>query len=150
MNNENGGFQTIRIYGVTRDPQNGEYAIVTEFKNGGNLREIIKKTHSNLTWTKIPGILKNISFRLFCVHDANFLHKDLHSGNILNEIFPNNTIGKSVISDFEVLLGKEFTRAADIYGFGMIMSELISGEPPFEEKKNVQKINCSLPSKLNI
>uniref|UniRef100_U9SNQ6 Protein kinase domain-containing protein n=1 Tax=Rhizophagus irregularis (strain DAOM 181602 / DAOM 197198 / MUCL 43194) TaxID=747089 RepID=U9SNQ6_RHIID len=29
----------VRIYGVTRDLQNGEYAIVTEFKSDGNLRE---------------------------------------------------------------------------------------------------------------
>jgi serine/threonine protein kinase len=31
----------------------------------------------------------------------------------------------------EVLLGKEYTEAANIYGFGMIMSEVISGKPPF-------------------
>jgi hypothetical protein len=39
MNIETNGNDTIRIYGVTRDPQSGEYAIVTEFKNGGNMRE---------------------------------------------------------------------------------------------------------------
>ncbi|PKC01950.1 hypothetical protein RhiirA5_425930 [Rhizophagus irregularis] len=31
----------------------------------------------------------------------------------------------------EVLLDKEYTEAADIYGFGMIMPEVISGKPPF-------------------
>ncbi|RIB26177.1 kinase-like domain-containing protein [Gigaspora rosea] len=31
----------------------------------------------------------------------------------------------------EVLLGEEYTKAADVYSFGMIMLEVISGEPPF-------------------
>ncbi|CAB5217387.1 unnamed protein product [Rhizophagus irregularis] len=33
------------IYGVTRDPQNGEFAIVIEFQNDGNIRELVKKSH---------------------------------------------------------------------------------------------------------
>ncbi|RIA79502.1 kinase-like domain-containing protein, partial [Glomus cerebriforme] len=103
-----------KIYGVTRDTQNGEYAIVIEFQN------------------------------------------DFHSGNILNKLF-NGSI-RSVISDFglscpvnqnskvktlygvlpfvapEVLRGGEFTKAADIYGFGMLMSEIINGEVPFIDR----------------
>ncbi|PKY35886.1 hypothetical protein RhiirB3_457435 [Rhizophagus irregularis] len=61
MNNKNGGFETIRIYGVTRDPQSGEYAIVIQFKNGGNLRKMIKENYSNLTWENILEILNRIS-----------------------------------------------------------------------------------------
>ncbi|RIA95214.1 kinase-like domain-containing protein [Glomus cerebriforme] len=34
----------------------------------------------------------------------------------------------------EVLRGGEFTKAADIYGFGMLMSEIISGEVPFIDR----------------
>ncbi|CAB4433465.1 unnamed protein product [Rhizophagus irregularis] len=82
--NENGGFETIRIYGVTRDPQSGEYAIVTEFKNVGNLRKMIKENYSNLTWENILEILEKISEGLLFVHISNYFHKDLHSGNILH------------------------------------------------------------------
>ncbi|CAB5388732.1 unnamed protein product [Rhizophagus irregularis] len=38
--NIEGDMDSERIYGVTRSPQSGEYAIVTEFKNGRNLRRI--------------------------------------------------------------------------------------------------------------
>jgi serine/threonine protein kinase len=143
---------------VTRDPQSEEYAIVTEFRNGGNLREVIKKNHSILTWNKIIRVLINISNGLFNIHGQNYYHKDFHSGNILNEISKDNTLISPVISDFglccpanqssadkalygvlpfvapEVLRGEEFSKAADIYGFGMLMSEVISGEVPFIDR----------------
>ncbi|PKY29197.1 kinase-like protein [Rhizophagus irregularis] len=126
----------IQIYGVTRDLQNGEYAIVTEFKSDGNLRE------------------------------KNYYHKDFHSGNILNSI---DKYGISPeISDFglcrpmeqssadktlcgvlpfvapEILLGREFTEAADIYGIGMVMSEVISGEPPFIDRDYDEHLALSI------
>ncbi|RIA95212.1 kinase-like domain-containing protein [Glomus cerebriforme] len=147
----------IQIYGVTRDTQNGEYAIVIEFKNGGNLREFIKKNHSILNWENISHILRNICIGLNDIHVNNYHHKDFHSGNILNQLVNNGNI-YSVISDFglscpmernaedktlygvlpfvapEVLRGGEFTKAADIYGFGMLMSEIISGEVPFIDR----------------
>ncbi|CAB4433496.1 unnamed protein product [Rhizophagus irregularis] len=64
MNDEVNCNDIVQIYGVTCDPQNGEYAIVTEFKNGGDLRKIIKKNYSNLTWKIIIEILRRISVGL--------------------------------------------------------------------------------------
>ncbi|GBC06708.1 hypothetical protein RclHR1_00700007 [Rhizophagus clarus] len=143
-----------KIYGMTRDPQNGEYAIVMEFRNVGNVRELIKKNHNILNWELIINkILIDVSFGLYFVHYKNYLHRDFHSGNILNNILDGYIY--TAISDFglccpadqkstdktlygvlpfvapEVLRGGEFTKAADIYGFGMLMLEIISGEPPF-------------------
>src|ERR1051325_5416809 len=105
-------------------------------------------------------MLLDISNGLDKIHSEDYHHRDLHSGNILNLILyvsENNYIG-SVISDFglccpadqnsvdktlygvlpfvapEILRGEEFTKAADIYGFGMLMSEVISGEVPFIDR----------------
>ncbi|RIA82569.1 kinase-like domain-containing protein [Glomus cerebriforme] len=147
----------VKIYGLTRDPQSGEYAIVAEFRNGGNLREVIKKNHSILNWKLIIQMLADICVGLDFIHqESNYCHKDFHTGNILNKVYDEGyRFITPVISDFglscpanqspedkvlygvlpfvapEVLRGGEFTIAADIYGFGMLMSEIISGEAPF-------------------
>ncbi|PKY53998.1 kinase-like protein [Rhizophagus irregularis] len=100
MNNLIDEIYTIKIYGVTRDLQNGEYAIVTGFKDEGNLRELIKKNHSELTWKKIIRQLFDFSWALWGIHDNNYYHKDLHSGNILNKIYSDDNFIRTVISDF--------------------------------------------------
>ena len=71
---------------MTRDPQSKEYAIITEFKNGGNIREVIKKNYSNLTWNMILQMLWVISDGLHNIYSKDYHHKDFHSGNILNKI----------------------------------------------------------------
>jgi serine/threonine protein kinase len=98
-------------------------------------------------------MISNIGIGLSEIHVSDYHHRDFHRGNILNSLnrfFSDNI--KSVISDFglccpanqssadkilygvlpfvapEVLRGEKFTEAADIYGFGMVMSEIISVE----------------------
>ncbi|CAG8760907.1 20116_t:CDS:2, partial [Rhizophagus irregularis] len=142
MNNENGGIETIRIYGVTRDPQNGEYAIVIQFKNGGNLRKMIKEHYSNLTWETILEILRRISEGLNSVHESKYYHKDLHSGNILNKILFDNTVGESVISDFDLDFN-EFKSIEDelieVNGeFKSIEDELIEVNGEFNDDESIE------------
>ncbi|PKC67617.1 kinase-like protein [Rhizophagus irregularis] len=119
---------------------------------------MIKKNYSILNWRVIIKILHNISNGLYIVHNKNYLHRDLHSGNILNKLKNDPNLSISVISDFglccpanqssedkplygvlpfvapEVLRGGEFSNAADIYGFGMLMSEIINGNAPFVDR----------------
>ena len=105
-----------QIYGVTRDPLTHEYAIVTAFKNGGNLRRVILENHTDLTWLKVINMIYYISDGLSNIHQSNYHHKDFHSGNILNRIdIYNNYIG-SVISDFGMSRPADEKNEKTLYG----------------------------------
>ena len=155
MNN----YLSNQIYGVTRDAVTNEYAIVTAFHDMGNLRRVISENHTELTWKKVIYMLWRISWGLDDIHQKDYHHKDFHSGNILNRIYDDGDDIFSVISDFglcrpanesatdkavygvipfvapEVLRGGKYSNAADVYGFGMIMWEILSGEPPFIDRE---------------
>ena len=57
-----------QIHGVTRDPETKEYAIVSRFQNGGNLRRLIAENWARLTWKNVIWMLYNISYGLFGIH----------------------------------------------------------------------------------
>ncbi|RIB02869.1 kinase-like domain-containing protein [Gigaspora rosea] len=128
--------------------------ILREYANDGNIHKFLRSNFNQLTWKFMLEQLKNISFELFRIHNANYIHSDLHSGNILHNK------GTSYISDLglskkveensskdvifgimpyiapEVLSGKQqFTQKADIYGFGVIMAEITTGQKPFDGYK---------------
>ena len=65
---------------MTRDQETNEYAIVTAFQNGGNLKQVISENHTDLTWLNVFMMLKGIISGLDHIHSLNYHHKDLHSG----------------------------------------------------------------------
>ncbi|UZO03231.1 uncharacterized protein OCT59_023639 [Rhizophagus irregularis] len=97
--------------------------------------------------------LQQIARGLFDIHSAEKVHKDFHSGNILHGIYnpyisdlgmcrPANikqTVKEEGIYGVlpymapEVLRGQQYTKAADIYSFGIIMNEFLSEEIPFND-----------------
>ncbi|GES99048.1 kinase-like domain-containing protein [Rhizophagus clarus] len=141
----------IRIFGITQDPETSNYMLVMEFVNGGNLRSnlLIKKYNPFEKYLNLMYITR----ALLTLHECNLFHGDFHSGNILldhtdsnylsdfglsrpvNKIVNSNEIyGVIPYMAPEILRGKPYTKAADIYSFGIIMWEFTSGVPAFHDK----------------
>ena len=121
---------------MTKDPETKEFLMVMEFANKGNLRGVLSSNFNNILWKDKIQLLWNSAYQLRHFHELEYVHKDFHSGNILQ-------LGDvSRISDFglsgpaneqksddkvygvmsyiapEVLNGEEYTSSSDIYSYG--------------------------------
>src|SRR6266508_3573074 len=104
-------------------------------------------------WTEKLHILYQIARGLNGIHDNKLIHHDFHCGNILNDFKfftyitdlglcqptnakPSQSNNKKIYGVLpyvspEVLRGKEYTQASDIYGFGIIAYEVCTVFPPY-------------------
>ncbi|CAB4414429.1 unnamed protein product [Rhizophagus irregularis] len=74
------GFE---CYGVTQDPHTHKYFIVTDYYRKGDLRHYFRCHARNLNWSKKLDMLLQLARDLRNIHNADLVHKDLHSGNVL-------------------------------------------------------------------
>ena len=120
------------------------------------------------------NILIDIARGLSNIHKERLIHQDFHSGNILDYYgnyyitdlglckpadeksakYNKNVYGVLPYVAPEVLRGKEYTQASDIYGFGIIIYEVINGLPPYHDMAHDEflavKICQGLRPKFNI
>src|SRR6266496_6153431 len=123
--------------------------IVMRYMKLGNLRSnlMIKKYNPLDKYENLYYIVKS----LLSLHKCNLVHGDFHSGNLLllnHDYALISDLGLSKPADKptvksneiygvlpyiapEVLRGKPYTKAADVYSFGIIMWEMTSGIPAF-------------------
>ncbi|GBB90454.1 hypothetical protein RclHR1_01740031 [Rhizophagus clarus] len=153
----------IRTHGITKDPKSGDYMLVMQFASGGDLHNWLQKKFAEIKWNKDKLIiLWQISEGLETIHKARYVHRDFHSGNILHDLFHNNSqerfkkrhqwligdLGLSQpINDAsnneiygvipyiapEIFKGSPFSKESDVYSMGMIMWELTTGCKPFSD-----------------
>ena len=144
----------VRCYGITKDPETNNFIMVMEYACNGNLRQHLNNNFNSLNWHDKVYNLYTIALGLCSIHEKGLIHHDFHCGNILVN---NSSLKKcySLITGLglskpansqsedkkiygvlpyvapEVLRGKEYTQASDIYGFGIIAHELCTGLPPY-------------------
>jgi serine/threonine protein kinase len=114
-----------------------------------NLREYLHQNRNKLMWKEKTKIAVDIIDALDKIHGENAIHRDLHSGNILYNRYSNywiisdlkfcgstdkkleNIYGNLPYIAPEVIVGKGYTKASNIYSIGMLMWEISSEHPPF-------------------
>ncbi|RHZ64815.1 hypothetical protein Glove_320g19 [Diversispora epigaea] len=150
-------FVSIQFYGITQDPKTHKYIMVLQYAKDGNLRDYLKINFNNINWLQKLDNLYELSLRLRNIHELNIVHQDFHPGNILSSNFnsymqisdfglsklirvnPNNPEKKNIFGVFpyiapEVLSGdEEYTKAADVYSYGIIVYEIVTGFPPYPD-----------------
>ncbi|POG71973.1 kinase-like domain-containing protein [Rhizophagus irregularis DAOM 181602=DAOM 197198] len=155
-------IEIIYFYGFTKDPDTLKYMVVIDYANKGNLRGNLTRIIKN-NWDQKLYMLCEIISGLNSIHEQNLIHCDFHDGNILNhnedKIYVSD-LGlcqpvKSFLKEYniygvvpfmapEVLRGKSYTPASDIYSFSMIMWEFTSGTPPFNNRAHDIQLSLSI------
>src|ERR1043165_9072134 len=124
--------------------------MVMKYIKDGNLSQYLKSNHNKLNLLNRLQSLYFFTQALKEIHDKGFIHKDLHAGNILryeqdcfiadlglckpvDEQDEKKIHGVLPYVAPEVLRGKKYTQAADIYSFGILACEILSGLPPYHD-----------------
>ena len=138
----------LTVYDFGED--NGIAYMVTELLPGGTLADRLGR---QLPATEVLRVLRGIGSALDTAHDAGLIHRDVKPSNIL---FTRD--GEPVLADFgiarlleseenltvqgtligtphymapEMAAGEEVGRASDLYSLGVVLYEMLAGEPPF-------------------
>ncbi|MQL96390.1 hypothetical protein Taro_029065 [Colocasia esculenta] len=145
----------VAFYGIT-DGQGTSLATVTEYMVNGSLRQVLRRKDRTIDRRKRLIIAMDAAFGMEYLHEKNIVHFDLKSHNFLvNTRDPQRPVCK--IGDLglskvkrrtlvsggvrgtipwmapELLASQSsmVTEKVDVYSFGIVMWELLTGEEPY-------------------
>ncbi|CAK4724087.1 unnamed protein product [Aphanomyces euteiches] len=134
---------------------------VMELMDGGDLKQRLDHMTAEIfPWSEKYIHIQNIAEGLVYLHSLSIIHRDLKSRNVLldskkgtkltdfgvskEDLHATMTIGVGTFRWMapEVIQEQSYSVAADIYSFGVILSELDTHRLPYEDLKHPK---CGLP-----
>jgi len=170
-----------RIYHLSEEA--GNHFITMEYVQGQDLRALIRQT-GHLTVSKALSIAKQVCEGLVEAHKLGVVHRDLKPSNVMIDKDGNarimdfgiaHTIKTEKVTDSVTIIGtpeymspeqveaREIDPRSDIYSFGIILYEMLTGKVPFEGETPISvavkhltaspqqpiEINREIPANIN-
>ncbi|GJN18827.1 hypothetical protein PR202_gb06030 [Eleusine coracana subsp. coracana] len=138
------------IGACTRQPN---LYIVTDFMSGGSVYDYLHKRNCSFKLPEILRVATDISKGMNYLHQNNIIHRDLKTANLLMD---ENKASVVKVADFgvarvkdqsgvmtaetgtyrwmapEVIEHKPYDHKADVFSFGVVLWELLTGKIPYE------------------
>lgn len=158
----------VAIYGPGSDLE-GNPTIIMRLVAGESLEEILKR-EGKLSEERATDIAQQICEALVYSHSKGIVHRDIKPSNIIISktesgadlvqlvdfgiarcVYEQKTatmaitqavdmLGSPLYMSPEQLLGQEVTEASDMYSFGCVFYEMLTGKPPFYDENPVKVV----------